>query len=329
MKASRPIVIAHRGACGYFPEHTLEAKALAHAMGADFIEQDVVLTKDGVPIVLHDVYLDSTSDVASQYPGRCREDGHFYAMDFVLEEIRTLNAHERRNLSDSSTVRAVYPARFPIESQYFKILTLEEEIDFIEGLNQHSDHSAGFYIEFKGPNKHRELGLDLPGAVMQLLQKKGLHDQPDKVFLQCFDDKTLKQLVQVYQTQLPLIQLIADASWNEDSDVDYSFLRTREGLDYISTYAQGIGPWLSHIYCGKDANGHARLNSLVEDAQARGLLVHPYTFRSDDLPEGIENFSELLALFLDELGVNGLFSDFPDLVTKFLKQKHPQEGRHA
>jgi glycerophosphoryl diester phosphodiesterase len=318
MRHTPPIVIAHRGACGYFPEHTLEAKALAHAMQADFIEQDVVLTQDGVPIVLHDIYLDSTTDVAIQFPGRCREDGHFYAMDFSLKEIRRLHAHERRDLSDPDIIRAVYPSRFPIENQDFRILTLEEEIDFIEGLNQYAEHTAGFYIEFKGPNKHKAMGLDLPGAVMKLLQDKGLADKPDKVFLQCFDDKTLKRLGQEYQTPLPLIQLIADSSWDEDSGVDYDFLRTREGLDYISTYAQGIGPWLSHIYSGKNPGGQARLQTLVKDAQERGLLVHPYTFRSDELPTDIASFNELLELFLDDLEVNGVFSDFPDLVVKFL-----------
>jgi glycerophosphoryl diester phosphodiesterase len=318
MRTTLPIVIAHRGACGYLPEHTLAAKALAHAMHADFIEQDVVLTKDSVPIVLHDVHLDSTTNVAIQFPKRHREDGHFYAMDFSLDEIRTLRAHERRVPSDKNTYRAVYPNRFPVENQDFAVLTLEEEIDFIEGLNQHSKHTAGFYIEFKGPNKHKAAGLDLPGTVMQLLEEKGLADKPGKVFLQCFDDKTLQRLARDYQTPLPLIQLIADNSWNEDSSVDYDFLRTREGLDYITTYAQGIGPWLSHIYTGKDKNGEAQLQPLVGEAQERGLMVHPYTFRKDDLPAGIDNFDELLHIFLDELGVDGVFSDFPDLVTEHI-----------
>ena len=96
---SQPIVIAHRGASGYLPEHTLAAKAMAHAMGADFLEQDVVLTADGVPIVLHDIYLEATTDVEQRFPDRSRPDGRFYAIDFTLAEIRTLSAHERTTRS--------------------------------------------------------------------------------------------------------------------------------------------------------------------------------------------------------------------------------------
>ena len=95
MRTPSPIVIAHRGASGYLPEHTLAAKALAHGMGANFIEQDVVLSKDGTAIVLHDIHLDSTTDVAQRFPGRARADGRFYAIDFDIQEIRQLRVHER------------------------------------------------------------------------------------------------------------------------------------------------------------------------------------------------------------------------------------------
>jgi len=101
MSKSGPIVIAHRGASGYLPEHSLESKAMAHAMGADFLEQDVVLTSDGVPIVLHDIHLDSTTDVARLFPGRAREDGRYYALDFNLQEIKALSLHERSFTNDS------------------------------------------------------------------------------------------------------------------------------------------------------------------------------------------------------------------------------------
>ena len=106
----RPIVIAHRGACAYLPEHTLAAKAMAHAMGADYIEQDVVLSRDGVPLVLHDIQLDCTTDVAARFPERARENGRYYAADFSLEEIRRLQLHER---TPTGSNRQIYPGRFP------------------------------------------------------------------------------------------------------------------------------------------------------------------------------------------------------------------------
>jgi glycerophosphoryl diester phosphodiesterase len=114
MTTPHPIVIAHRGASGYLPEHTLAAKAMAHAMGAHFIEQDVVLSRDGTPIVLHDIHLDSTTDVAQAFPGRARDDGRYYAIDFDIEEIRELRVHERTHLG-TGLGRAVYPGRFPVE----------------------------------------------------------------------------------------------------------------------------------------------------------------------------------------------------------------------
>ena len=110
MADQRPIVIAHRGASGYLPEHTLAAKAMAHAMGADFVEQDVVLSKDHVPVVLHDVHVDTISDVAQKFPGRHRSDGRFYAIDFDLAELQTLNVMER---VDYRSGDVAFPKRFP------------------------------------------------------------------------------------------------------------------------------------------------------------------------------------------------------------------------
>ncbi|MDP5063444.1 MAG: glycerophosphodiester phosphodiesterase [Haliea sp.] len=310
-----PIVIAHRGASGYLPEHTLPAKAMAHAMGADFIEQDVVLTKDGIPIVLHDIYLESTTDVAQRFPTRARADGRFYAIDFSLAEVRSLRAHERLG----SDGKAVYPNRFPADSGDFRVPTLAEEIDLISGLNRSRKRSTGLYVEFKAPLLHRSEGHDIAVAVLQVLHAKGYDQRPEQVFLQCFDDVTLRYLRHDLNTVFPLIQLIADPSWGEDSAVDYTFLQTAAGLDEVARYADGIGPWLQQIYLGRDAQGQAELTELVSLAQARGLQVHPYTFRADDLPAGIDSFTSLLALFFDEIGVDGVFTDFPDLAHDYLQ----------
>ena len=128
-----PLVIAHRGASGYLPEHTLEAKAVAHAQEADFVEQDVVLSRDDVPVVLHDLYLDAVSDVAEVYPGRSRDDGRFYALDFTLAELRRLRLSERL---DPRTGRQLHPGRFPAGTGRFQIVTLAEELEFLAGLDR-------------------------------------------------------------------------------------------------------------------------------------------------------------------------------------------------
>jgi len=315
MRPSRPIVIAHRGASGYLPEHTLAAKTLAHCMGADFLEQDVVLSRDGIAIVLHDIHLDSTTDVAQRFPGRARADGRFYAIDFDLQEIRQLRVHERINVN---TGAAVYPTRFPAQPALFQVPTLAEEIDLIAGLDRSRGCTTGLYVELKAPNWHSSEGHDLSSAILEVLEQTGYWNRPDQVFLQCFDDQTLRQLRQQLKTPLPMIQLIGENSWGEDSAVDYDYLRTEEGLSYVASYAQGIGPYLPHIYLGKSASGSPRLSNLVPLAQARGLQVHPYTFRRDELPAGITDFTELLDIFIGEARVDGLFTDFPDLVFDYL-----------
>ena len=117
-----------------------------------------------------------------------------------------------------------------------------------------------------------------------------------------------------------MIQLIGDNSWGEDSEVDYDYLRTPKGLSYVASYAQGIGPFIPHIYLGKTALGDVHLSELVALARARGLLVHPYTLRRDELPKGIDSFTELLDILIHQAGVDGLFTDFPDIVVDFLRK---------
>lgn len=313
-----PIIIAHRGASGYLPEHSLAAKALAHAMGADFLEQDVVLTKDGIAIVLHDIYLETTTDVRLRYPDRARKDGRFYALDFTLDEIRQLRLHERSKYNEDGAEEAVYPNRFPLGPGICTIPTLLEEIQFISGLDRSRNKCTGLYVELKAPDWHLHQGYKIAETVMDVLDQTGYSKRQDQVFLQCFHDKTLQYLRNTLGTQLPLIQLIADNSWGEDGGVDYNHLMTSAGLDAVAEYASGIGPWIKQIYTGKDSVGQPIISTLVEDAHVRGLQVHPYTFRRDELPDGIANFDELLHIFVNEIGIDGLFTDFPDVVYAFL-----------
>ena len=315
LSMAEPIVIAHRGASGYLPEHTLEAKAMAHAMGADFLEQDVVLTRDGIPIVLHDIHLEYTTDVEQRFPGRSREDGHYYALDFDLAEIRTLTAHERT--SDGSS--AVYPGRYPLGEGQFRVPTLLEEIQLVDGLNRSRKTDTGLYIELKAPNWHLAQGQDSAAAVVAVLKQTGYARRTDRVFLQCFDHSTLKRLKQQFKTPLPLIQLIGENDWGEDTDSDYLQMRTPEGLAEIARYADGIGPWLPQVL-QPGSNGGLEPTELISNAHKLGLLVHPYTLRQDELPAGIGHLDAIhRALFIDA-GADGAFTDFPDLTRRFIDQ---------
>lgn len=316
---NRPLVIAHRGASGYLPEHTLPAKALAFAMGADYLEQDVVLTSDGVPIVLHDIQLDEVTDVAARFPNRARDDGRYYAIDFTLDEIRTLRVHER---SDPKTGAARVPSRFPVGKARFEIPTLAEEIEFIQGLMHSTGRSVGIYPEIKSPRWHRDQGADISRAVLDVLKQYGYTESDARIYVQCFDQDETRRLREEFDTELPLIQLIAAPP--KSGDDPHAALVTEEGLARIAEYAQGIGPALNRIVTGSDGFGEPVLSELIPLAHKHGLAVHPYTFRADALPPGTASFDGLMEVFLIRAGADGLFTDFPDRSRDFVDRRFPR-----
>jgi len=163
-------------------------------------------------------------------------------------------------------------------------------------------------------------GYDIAKTILEVLEQTGYARRKSQVYLQCFDDKALRYLRNTLKTELPLIQLIAENNWGEDSEVDYDYLQTALGLKDIASYADGIGPWIMQIYRGKSDDGEAITSSLVDDALGNGLEIHPYTFRRDELPAGISDFNELLDIFINQAKITGLFTDFPDLVRSFLRQ---------
>lgn len=149
------IIIAHRGASGYLPEHTLASKALAYQMGVQFLEQDLAMTKDNHLVVIHDHFLDRVTDVADKFPGRTRSDGRYYVIDFTLDEIKSLNFMEGFTVKDGRRVQD-YPDRFPMGKSTFEIHTFEEEIEFIQGLNKTLGKNTGLYVETKAPWFHKQ-----------------------------------------------------------------------------------------------------------------------------------------------------------------------------
>ena len=306
VSAGEKTVIAHRGASGYLPEHTLAAKAMAYGMGAEFIEQDLVLTKDGVPVVLHDIHLDTVTDVAEKFPGRARKDGRYFAIDFTLAEIKTLDVSER---FDRKTGKAVYPSRFPLNGARFTVPTLEEEIMLVKGLNASTGRNVGIYPEIKSPAFHRAEGQDISKIVLSILKKHGYTTKSDPVIVQCFDWNETQRLRGELGYEGRLVQLIGENDWKEAPDVDFDALKTREGLAAIAKVADGIGPWIPQVMSGKDKGS---VTSLVADAHGLGLKVHPYTARADSLPKWAGSFDELLQAVLVTAGADGIFTDFPD-----------------
>lgn len=167
--ANDKLIIAHRGASAYLPEHTLESKVLAFAQGVPYIEQDVVLSKDDRLVVIHDLYLDKTSDVAQKFPERKRKDGHYYVIDFTLDELKSLKISESFKGENDSV--NVYPKRFPTKKADFTINTLEEEIELIQGLNKTLNKNVGIYVETKHPWFHKQEGKDISKLTLEVLKR--------------------------------------------------------------------------------------------------------------------------------------------------------------
>lgn len=297
------IVIAHRGASGYLPEHTLEAKVMAHAMNVNFIEQDLVLSKDDVPIVIHDIYLDDVTNVASKFPDRKRSDGRFYVIDFTFAELKTLRVTERFN---PETGLQCYPNRFSKEKGNFSLHSLNEEIELIQGLNKTTGKNIGIYPEIKEPDFHKKEGKKLTEIVLKMLSNYGYKTKKDLCILQCFDSTELKRIRKNLKSELFLVQLI-------------EFEKEAKKLQHFATYADGIGPWYKQILDRKE-NGKWSFTSLITEAHQLGLEVHPYTFRADQLEE-FSSFDEMMQTLLIKANADGGFTDFPDLMVKFLNKQ--------
>jgi glycerophosphoryl diester phosphodiesterase len=313
---TRPLVIAHRGASGYLPEHTLAAKAYAHALGADYLEQDLVLTKDDVPIVLHDIWLDTVTDVAEQFPNRKRADGRWYAIDFTLAEVKQLRVTER---VDPKTRAVVFPKRFPSRQSAFQISTLEEELQLIQGLNRSTGRAVGIYPELKKPKWHRDQGRDLSRSVLPILSRYGYATKDDACFLQCFELTEIKRLRNELGWRGRLIMLIESKSKDEDG-TDHDRLCTAAGLREIAPLVDGIGPAIVRLVSWPRAGAPPKFTDLARLAHAAGLAIHPYAMRVDELPKNCPSTDALHEALFREARVEGVFTDFTDVTAAWLKQ---------
>jgi len=337
---AKKIVIAHRGASGYLPEHSLQSKSLAFAMGADFIEQDLHMSRDDQLIVIHDRYLDRVSDVAEKYPNRARSDGRFYVIDFTLAEIKTLQLTERFKISNNKKV-AVFKNRTPLWDKAYSFHTLAQEIELIQKLNREQHKNVGIYPEIKDPSFYRHEGKDISRVVLQVLKQYGYSRPTDNIYLQSFDPLELRrihqQLFTQYQMKIPLVQLIAKTNWQLTSHYEdgravnyqYDWMLQAGGMQKIAQYAQGIGPWKNMLIAGNSRADNLNITPLFKRAHAVGLQVHPYTFRMDEgrVAKYASSFTDMLHIFYFKLGVDGVFTDFPDKAVELLNLDSAVESR--
>jgi glycerophosphoryl diester phosphodiesterase len=319
-----PLVIGHRGASGYRPEHTLASYRLAIAMGADYIEPDLVSTKDHVLVARHEPEISTTTDVADHPEFADRRatkilDGveltGWWTEDFTLAELRTLRAKER--------IPDLRPDNTAFDGLY-QVPTFQEVIDLAKRAR------VGIYPETKHPTYFDSIGLSLEEPLLAILRANGYSGPRDKVFIQSFETGNLKELHR--RTRLPLVQLLSDVGAPYDlvaagDPRTYADLSTPEGLAEIATYADGIGPSKNQIV-PRDASGNLLdPTTLVDDAHKAGLLVHPYTFRNENsfLPADFRLGNPASPVYLRatgdapaeyrlffRLGVDGLFSDNSD-----------------
>ncbi len=324
--SSSPIVIGHRGASGYIPEHTLAGYALAVFQGADFIEPDLVSTKDGHLVARHENVLDETTDVSTRPEFASRRatkvlDGFtitgWWSEDFTLAEIKTLRVKER--------IPTVRPGNARLDGQ-LQVPTLQEVIDLAKGLEKVTGRKIGIYPETKHPTYFDSLGLSLEEPLVAILKKNGYEGKRDRVFIQSFEIANLKDLSRM--TNIPLVQLFGSAG-SRPYDVvaagetlTYGQMATPEGLAEIATYAAGVGP--SKGYVIPVVSGSlGSPTTFVNDAHAVGLEVHPYTYRVENqfLPANLRigtdpnargDLDAELRAFL-EAGIDGFFTDNSDV----------------
>ena len=326
---AEPLLIAHRGASGYRPEHTLASYELAARMGADYLEADVVPTRDGVLVARHEPEIGGTTDVADfpEFAGRRTTktiDGAtvtgWFTQDFTLAELKTLHAVER--LPAVRQHNTLYNGRYQIP-------TVQEYLDLVSRMSLTLNRRIGVYIETKHPTFFRSQGQDVDALLAELIRRNEL-DQPDTmIFVESFETN----LIQLHQSlpHVPMVQLIDVTGGPADQpDASYTDLVTPSGLADIARYAEAIGPDKSLVIGDQPSQ-------LVTEAHRAGLRVHPYTFRNENqfLPTELRGSARAndYGRAIDEysrffrLGTDGVFTDNPDTALLARAQLHATSTR--
>jgi glycerophosphoryl diester phosphodiesterase len=319
-----PIVIGHRGASGFRPEHTVEGYWLAIQEGADYIEPDLVSTLDGVLVARHENDISGTTNVADrpEFVSRRKTkviDGvpvtGWFTEDFTFAELRTLRAKERLPMLRGTQYDGL-----------FLIPTLQEVIDLVKKYKQDTGRVIGIYPETKHPSYFKSIGLALEGPLVQVLRANGYSDKDDPVFIQSFEVANLKELAGM--TRVPLVQLINEGGKPFDFVLagdprTYEDMIHPEGLAEIRTYADGIGVNKNLIFPRKSDGSVLPATSLIRDAHANHLIVHGWTFRAENTflpldfrigsnPNLLGDLAAEVELFLNA-GMDGFFTDHPGI----------------
>jgi glycerophosphoryl diester phosphodiesterase len=317
-----PLIIGHRGASGYRPEHTLASYRLAAEQGADYIEPDLVSTRDGVLVARHEPEIGGTTNVADHPEFADRKttkvvDGTsltgWFTEDFTLAELKTLRAKER--------IPQLRPANTAYDGR-FEVPTFQEVLDLRKQLSKELGRPIGVYPETKHPTYFRSLGLPLEPRLVDALTRNGLNRHGAPVFVQSFETGNLEALRS--RLKVPLVQLLDARDRHPVGDSrTYGELATPAGLRSIARYADGVGPSKDYIVPRNADQSSGTPTGFVDDAHAAGLVVHPYTFRrenaflplelrSSEDPAGIGDLPGELRQFFG-LGVDGVFTDNPDI----------------
>ncbi len=315
----RPDVAAHRGASAYLPEHTLEAKAMAYAMGVDYIEQDVVMSKDKRLMVMHDIFIDTTTDVAEKFPNRARKDGRYYACDFTYDELKSLRVTER---FDPKTHKAVFENRFPDSMIDYRIPSLEEEFLQVQGLNRSTGNDVSVYVEVKEPAFFEKEGLDILSATIDTMTKFGYNFEGSRAILQIFDyEAVVKSRELGWKGELAML-VTANGQGQKDDKARHAWLCTEEGIKDIAKYATIFAPNFNLLAVPSDDGKSWSMSKIGDLVHKYGMKLHGWTLRKDSLPKGFNNFEEMLDASFKTIKVDGMFSDFPDLLVDYLKRNN-------
>ncbi len=319
----KPLIIAHRGASGERPESTLMAFRLAIAEGADFIEPDLVLTKDGHFVVRHENEISQTTDVAlrPEFESRLttrqiqgQAVSGWFTEDFTLEELKTIRCRER--------LPKLRPESVKFNGQE-SIPTYQEVIDLAKSESARLKRTVGTYPEMKHASYFAGIGLPMEARLADILKQNDLDSPTAPVFIQCFDVLPLKTIMTMCKA--PRIQLVSPEGGPTDVTLRYKDMVSASGMKAIAAYANGVGPDWSMVIPTVDG-GLGPASALVGAAHAAGLAVHPWTVRAENvfLPPKLRNgtdpaaFGDVNAVYkaLYGAGVDGLFSDFPGLAVK-------------
>lgn len=343
MDPTSPIIIAHRGAQSIYPEHTLEAYKKAIFLGADFIEPDLVMTSDGILVARHEPYISTTTDIARHPEFASKKttktiDGQevtdWFVSDFTLKELKTLRAIQARS------------ERSKEFDGLFKIVTFQEVIDLVKTHTTLKGNPVGIYPELKHPTYHSRIGLPMLDTFMSQIDAHGYNTREAPIFVQCFEVATLQEIRR--KSTVRLVQLIGASGitpegglrfTKEDGSYDsegapfdffikgntktYQWFATQEGMAFVATYADALGPWKGFIIpYKKDMLGKVTLlptTHFITVAHTHNLKVHPYTFRDEDIQWRAGGDASSEYLLFKKAGVDGLFTDNTALAVATLR----------